>query len=651
MSARAAATLAGRSGTAAAPGVPALVRLEDLRLGEMLAEGGEGRVFQLPRQPHLLYKNYRRPMARPHLEELVAWPEGIDAPDLATRVRTASAWPCSVVADEAGEAVGLLMPRAPRRFSLRHRDGHRRLASLSYLTADPGHRAVAYGLDLPAAVSPERVALVYALARLLSAFETPVPSVAHGDLSTKNVLWSLQRGPEIFVIDCDNSDSFGPDGRPLRDDGRRRAMTPNWDDPAVPRGENPTPASDRYSLPLIFLRVVGAANFPVQARQRAADEVEVAFPVPPGPGADVLLDPNAAVWDLCGRGLSRRRPEDRPAASEWLGPLEALLAAMGAGDLVGQVWAAQDGGAPLAAASVVAAGAARAQAAVRTPAASRASHAGADRADRPGDVAVVPVRTARRPEKTWTKVSPNPRYGAAPEAPAARPIGYQWAPLPAPAARLPVASAQSGARSAAPTGALPVGATATAPATAPRGWVPNHPGATSAPNGPAVAPPAAPGRGSPAPGPSRPAGSAGPGLVTAPAPGAPRATASRPGATAVTPGGAGPTVPTHATAMAASAPSPAVAVLGAPVGDPLAGGDPIEATETAPGPGVEARAQLARFARWWRGIHAAMLRALLTPGRRRGGVRSLLFCVLVDFAVLVVVGAVVASIVSPIVQG
>ena len=608
MSARAAATLAGRSGTAADPGVGPLVRLADLRVGELLAEGGEGRVYQLPRQPHLLYKQYRQLMGRPHLEELVAWPDGTGSAELTARIRTASAWPCSVVTDDAGEAVGLLMPRAPRRFALRHRDGHSRLASLSYLTADPGHRAVAYGLSLPAPLAPERVALVYALARLLAAFEAPTPSVAHGDLSTKNVLWSLQRGPEVFVIDCDNSDSFGPDGLPVRNDGRRRAMTPNWDDPAVARGQNPTPASDRYSLALIFLRVVGAANFPVQARQRAAEDVEVAFPVPPGPGADVLLDPRAPVWDLCSRSLSLRDPQDRPAASDWLGPLEDLLRAMGASDLVRKVWVAQGGGSP---------------AAVPAAAPLRSAH-GSVATDRSGDVTVTPVRAARQPEKTWSKVSPNPRYGAAPEAPAARPIGYQWAPLPAPAARLPVASAQSGARPAPVTGS---GAAAAGTGPATRGWVPNHPGSAPAAASPARAATVigAPPSGA-ATAPNRP-----------PAPGPVVAPAGRP------------TTSYPAGATGAAAPLPGPVAAGPAVGTGWATGD--DPSAGAPGPAAEARAQLARFARWWWQIHVAMLRAFRTPGRRGGGVRSLLFCTVVDLAVLVVTAAVVALIVSPITQG
>lgn len=314
----------------------------ELKVGGLLAEGGEGLVHLLPRQPHLLFKSYRRAADRSHLEELVSWPDTVEAGPAAV-VRASSAWPCSVVADEHDDAVGLLMPRAPRRFALRHRDGHSRLASLSYLTADPEHRAVAYGLRLPRPAGPERVGLAYALARLLAALESGQPRAGHGDLSTKNVLWSLQRGPEVFVIDCDSCDLFEPDGRPVLKTGRRRAMTPNWDDPAVPRGGNPAGSTDRYSLGLIFLRVVGAANFPVQARQRGADRVEVSFSVPAGPGSDVLLDPSAPVWRLCAGALSRAGADLRPSPAAWLGVLEQLLVDLGAPEMIESVRATQGG--------------------------------------------------------------------------------------------------------------------------------------------------------------------------------------------------------------------------------------------------------------------------------------------------------------------
>jgi hypothetical protein len=328
------------------------VRLEDLQIGELLAEGGEGRVFELPLQPHLVVKQYRRPAARDILDDIVSWPDRITDPALAQRVRAATAWPAASVLDatahdpdQAGGA-GVLLPRAPRRFALRHRDGTTRLATLSYLTADPAHRAVAYGLSLPEPVSAARLGLIYALARVLEAFDTGSLVVGHGDLSTKNVLWSLQRGPEVFIIDCDNCEHFGPDGRPLTPAGRRRAMTPNWDDPAVAAGHNPTLASDRYSLALIFLRVVGAANFPIQARQRQGGPITVDFAVPSGHFHDALLGPGAHLWDLCERGLTVSDPACRPPASAWLAPLEAVLDALGASSLMRSVWAAQGGGTP-----------------------------------------------------------------------------------------------------------------------------------------------------------------------------------------------------------------------------------------------------------------------------------------------------------------
>ena len=111
----------------------------------------------------------------------MAWPDRITDPARAQRVRAATAWPAATVLDVRppdGDQTrrGRRAPApAPRRFALRHRDGTTRLATLSYLTADPAHRAVAYGLSLPDPVSPERLGLVYALARVLEAFEAGQP--------------------------------------------------------------------------------------------------------------------------------------------------------------------------------------------------------------------------------------------------------------------------------------------------------------------------------------------------------------------------------------------------------------------------------------------------------------------------------------------
>jgi hypothetical protein len=332
------------------PGV-GVVAHRDLRIGPLLAEGGEGRVFELADQRGLLLKSYRRPAPAGPLAGLVGWPAVVaaDDPELARRVTASAAWPSALVVDPGSDgtvATGLLLPRAPRRFSLRHRDGDVRLATLSYLTAPPAQRAASYGLALPPAFSPERIGLVYALARLLEAFGAATPSVGHGDLSTKNVLWSLERGPEVFVLDCDSAERYAADGTPVDAGHRRRAMTPNWDDPAIPPGTNPTLESDRYSLALIFLRVAGAAHFPIQGRQRGGEPLHVDLGVPPAALRARSLDAGAAVWDLCDRGLGVARTDERPAPAEWAGVLEEILDDLGAMRTVRSVWAAQGGGRP-----------------------------------------------------------------------------------------------------------------------------------------------------------------------------------------------------------------------------------------------------------------------------------------------------------------
>ena len=298
----------------------------------MLSQGGEGSVYQLPLQPHLVFKSYRSPTDRSDLDRLVSWPGLLAAADEAT-VRSSSAWPSSVVSGAADEVVGILIPRAPRRFSLRHSDGQRRLATLSYLTCDPARPAKAYGLTVPPACGPGRFGIVLALARLLAAFESATPSVSHGDLSTKNVLWSLERQPEVYVIDCDSAElhCIEGDAAPLGslpDSSRRRAMTPNWDDPSVEKGRNPTAATDRYSLGLIFLRVAGAANFPIQSFQRRDGRVRVEFPVPSGPASRALVAANREVWSLCARALSVEAPHERPRAADWIDPLVEVTASL-----------------------------------------------------------------------------------------------------------------------------------------------------------------------------------------------------------------------------------------------------------------------------------------------------------------------------------
>jgi hypothetical protein len=355
------------------------VALTGLRLGALLAEGGEGRVFEVTAAPPmvssqfgdtaaqaLVFKQLRRPRPLAELTAVVGFPTALAGrdPGFAARAWSSSAWPsAAVVGDDPSLALGTLMRRAPARFWLRHRDGGPRPATLSYLASDPDRIAVAYGARVPAPGAPERVAVVYALCRLLDSWQTlrsPV-HVVHGDISAKNVLWSLVPTPAVYVLDCDGATvgqspagevgscpggATSPIGMPAITiaatasgaEPRSRAITPNWDDPAAAAGSLTSEATDRYTLGLVFLRVVGAANFPLQGRQRAGGRINVDLELP---RSWRHLPDRTDLWRLCERALSIARAGERPSPAEWSGQLEELLDLLRASALAAQVRADQ----------------------------------------------------------------------------------------------------------------------------------------------------------------------------------------------------------------------------------------------------------------------------------------------------------------------
>ncbi|MGH9106108.1 MAG: hypothetical protein ACRDZX_09765 [Acidimicrobiales bacterium] len=412
---------------------PDRLHFSEVGLGQLLAEGGEGRVFEVARPPRsggrdglsggaspLVYKHLRQPRPLSELAAIVGFPSLLDLsrPGLATRALRSSAWPTmAVVGDDPELAVGALMPRAPAPFWLKHRDGTNRLATLSYLASDPDRMAVAYGVQVPAPGAPERIALLFALSRLLDAWQHPDgPHVVHGDLSAKNILWSTDPAPAIYVLDCDGAtvtagvagagpeEEDEPGGAGGKERLRLRATTPNWDDPALSPGTVPTEATDCYAIGLAFLRVVGAANFPLQARQRAGGVVNVDLALP---RTWRRLPDMPGLWALCERSLSVANAPGRPSPAEWSAHLEELLGLLGAADLGARARAAQGDPAPSGAGGPASLTSGRA--------AERATAWVTARVDvTVPDVAVRPV-LGHRTTSTWELISPRPVAGAASE--------------------------------------------------------------------------------------------------------------------------------------------------------------------------------------------------------------------------------------------
>jgi len=113
-----------------------------------------------------------------------------------------------------------------------------------------------------------------------------------------------------------------------------RATTPNWDDPAHQSGGAPEIGQDRYALGLAFLRVVGAAHFPLQGRQRLGEKISVDLEVP---RSWRRLPDMPRLWELCERSLSVAAAKDRPRPAEWGAELEQLLTAMGSASLAATI--------------------------------------------------------------------------------------------------------------------------------------------------------------------------------------------------------------------------------------------------------------------------------------------------------------------------
>jgi DNA-binding helix-hairpin-helix protein with protein kinase domain len=263
------------------------VLLTDLTLAEKLADGGQGTVFRLT--DGRLLKLYHPEVAvlAAELGRLIQLP----VRDL---VGGTTAWPTGRVFHR-GRCVGLLMPEAPARFATRLA-GRSRLLELQYLLYP--RRAMWASLALPDAVGRRRLAAGYA--RLFDVLHRN--EVVVGDVSMRNLLWTLSGGPGVYAIDCDG---FRLVGRPP---AVRPADTAGWVDPASPRAV--TLDTDRYKLALLTVRLL-LGNHTVT-------------PADVSGRAHSGLDP--AVAALAARA---GRPGDRPPAAAWLAALTGDVAAGG----------------------------------------------------------------------------------------------------------------------------------------------------------------------------------------------------------------------------------------------------------------------------------------------------------------------------------
>ena len=156
-----------------------------------------------------------------------------------------AAWPAAIVED-SGSLRGYLMRAAPAEyyfdFQTRTQGSIRKLAEIAFLL-NPDKYVRGAGLNV---TDQQRLALLKDIATTLAHLHALEAVV--GDVSPKDILFSLSRSPDCFLINCDGIQQKGKTVLP-------QLETPDWQAPA---GEAVgTIASDRYKFGLLAIRLFG----------------------------------------------------------------------------------------------------------------------------------------------------------------------------------------------------------------------------------------------------------------------------------------------------------------------------------------------------------------------------------------------------------
>ena len=236
------------------------------------------------------YKEYIEPQRHAvRLRRLIEWRDHL--PQNCREVLDArSAWPLKAVTVN-GDLRGFLMNPAPEVFWADMR-GERHTLELQHLIHVKTARPL--GITLPSRA--QRLDLLADLARLLDLMHQHC--IVYGDISEKNILWTVRETPQVYVIDCDNA-------RPVDLVDRSGVAMPRnagWSEPSRNGGGPPDVNSDRYGLAVFCYRVFYGATWMISS------------------GHDYVLPSDAPripeLEELLSAGLGD--PRFRPSAAQWL---------------------------------------------------------------------------------------------------------------------------------------------------------------------------------------------------------------------------------------------------------------------------------------------------------------------------------------------
>jgi len=224
------------------------------RLGALtkIGQGGQGVVYGAPNvktkfAASMVYKEYKsQTLAAIDFTAVAAMPALVEdslSYAQAERLISMAAWPCAMVED-AGRPTGFVMPAIPAEFfiSLTTVKGvSTTAAEFQHLLNHPTVLA-ARGINID---DVQRYTLLREVSSGLAFLHSH--GVCVGDISPKNLLFSLTPREAVYFIDCDAMRINGVSALP-------QVETPGWN---VPPGEElATIYSDTYKLGLLALRLL-----------------------------------------------------------------------------------------------------------------------------------------------------------------------------------------------------------------------------------------------------------------------------------------------------------------------------------------------------------------------------------------------------------
>ena len=248
-----------------------------------IGQGGQGVVYRAPNvktkfAASMVFKEYKsQTRADIDFDALAAMPALVENSltyAQAEQLISMASWPCALVED-GGAPAGFVMPAFPAEFfiALKTVKGvSETAAEFQHLMNHPSVLA-ARGLDID---DVQRYSLLREVASGLAFLHKH--GVCVGDISPKNLLFSLSPREAVYFIDCDAMRINGVSALPQME-------TPGWE---VPVGEElATVFSDAYKLGLLALRLLAChhdtknldhipADTPTQLRQVITDTISKA---------------------------------------------------------------------------------------------------------------------------------------------------------------------------------------------------------------------------------------------------------------------------------------------------------------------------------------------------------------------------------------